>query len=105
MEYKFITVKDWIDLSGRRVSYLGDTIIVGDAVLTRVIYNNPATIALWSDGTKTVVKCAPGDTYSKEVGLILCVLKKMLGASNVKRMLKTYAPEDENVRVVEWKEV
>ena len=102
MEYKFMTVKDWLDLYGRRVSYAGDKIIVGDAVLARVIYNNPATIALWSDGTKTVVKCAPGDTYSKEVGLILCVLKKTIGTSSVKRMLKTYAPEDEDVKVVEW---
>ena len=28
--------------------------------LKKVIYNDPATIAFWSDGTKTVVKAQPG---------------------------------------------
>lgn len=28
--------------------------------LKKVIYNDPATIALWSDGTKTIVKAQPG---------------------------------------------
>ena len=44
-----------------------------------VIFNNPATIVLWSDGTKTVVKCQEGDEYSREVGLALCIAKKALG--------------------------
>ena len=45
----------------------------------RVVYNNPATIVFWDDGTKTVVKCQKGDTYSKELGLAMCFAKKMLG--------------------------
>ena len=44
-----------------------------------VIFNNPATIAKWSDGTKTVVKCAKEDTYSKSAGLALCIMKKLYG--------------------------
>lgn len=48
----------------------------------KVIFNNPATIILWTDGTKTVVKCQPGDTYSKEVGFITAYLKKLLGNDN-----------------------
>lgn len=44
-----------------------------------VIFNDPATIVLWSDGTKTVVKCQEGDEYSREVGLALCIAKKALG--------------------------
>ena len=37
--------------------------------IKKVIYNNPATIICWEDGTKTVVKCSEGDTYDtvKEV--------------------------------------
>lgn len=35
------------------------------------------TCVLWMDGTKTIVKCAPGDTFSKEVGLAMCHMKKM----------------------------
>ena len=44
-----------------------------------VIFNNPATIVLWSDGTKSVVKCQERDEYSREVGLALCIAKKALG--------------------------
>lgn len=45
----------------------------------KVIYHNPATIVLWEDGTKTVVKCDPKDTYDPEKGLALCFMKKALG--------------------------
>lgn len=34
--------------------------------IKKVIFNDPATIILWKDGTKTVVKCQEGDTYDKE---------------------------------------
>lgn len=47
--------------------------------INKVIFNNPATIVLWNDGTKTVVKCQEGDTYDKEKGLALCIAKKALG--------------------------
>ncbi len=50
-----------------------------EARVLRVIYNDPATIVYWADGTKTVVKCQEGDTYDKEKGLALCFMKKMLG--------------------------
>ena len=29
--------------------------------ITKVIFNDPATIVFWSDGTKTVSKCHPDD--------------------------------------------
>ena len=44
--------------------------------IKKVIYNPPATIILWNDGTKTTSKCEYGDVYSKEMGFMLCVLKK-----------------------------
>ena len=47
-----------------------------------VIFNNPATIVYWSDGTKTVVKCQPGDTFSAEIGLTTAMLKKYMGNDN-----------------------
>lgn len=43
-----------------------------------VIFNDPATIVFWSDGTKTVCTCSEQDTYDPEKGLALCVMKKML---------------------------
>jgi hypothetical protein len=47
--------------------------------IKKVIFNDPATIVLWKDGTKTVVKCQKGDTYDKEKGFYMCVAKKALG--------------------------
>lgn len=49
--------------------------------IKKVIFNDPATIVYWMDGTKTVVKCQEGDTYSKETGLALCIAKKAYGNS------------------------
>lgn len=46
-----------------------------------VIFNDPATIVFWSDGTKTIVKCQKdtGDVYSKETGLAMAIAKKAYG--------------------------
>lgn len=51
----------------------------GDYYITNVIFNDPATIVFWSDGTKTVVKCCEDDTFDKEKGLAMAVLKKISG--------------------------
>ena len=47
--------------------------------IKKVIFNNPATIVFWGDGTKTVVKRQKGDRYDKEKGLAMCIAKKALG--------------------------
>ena len=47
--------------------------------IEKVIFNDPAIIVFWDDGTKTVVKCQKGDTFNKETGLALCCAKKLLG--------------------------
>lgn len=44
--------------------------------IRKVIFSNPATIVLWSDGTKTVVKCGPDDIFDKEKGLAMAIVKK-----------------------------
>lgn len=46
--------------------------------IKKVIFNDPATIVFWKDGTKTVVK-AQDDKYDKMVGLAMCMCKKALG--------------------------
>lgn len=45
----------------------------------KVKFSGPATIILWEDGTKTVVKCQKEDVWSDEVGIVMCYMKKMLG--------------------------
>lgn len=47
--------------------------------IERVIFNEPATIVFWSDGTKTVVKCNKDDTFDKEKGLAMAICKKFNG--------------------------
>lgn len=48
-------------------------------IAERVIFNPPATIAIWKDGSKTVVKCDEKDEYDPMCGLALCYMKKALG--------------------------
>lgn len=43
--------------------------------IEKVIFNDPATIVLWSDGTKTVVK-THDEPYSKEHGLAMCIARR-----------------------------
>ena len=45
----------------------------------KVIFSGPATTILWTDGTKTTVKCSDEDAWSDDVGIAMCYLKKMLG--------------------------
>lgn len=47
--------------------------------IQNVIFNDPATIVLWNDGTKTVVKRGKNDTYDPEKGLAMAISKKALG--------------------------
>ena len=61
--------------------------------IEKVIFNKPATIVFWADGDKTVVKCQDGDTYSKEVGLAMCIAKKALGnKGNFNDVFKEWIP-------------
>ena len=46
--------------------------------IKKVIFNNPATIVFWSDGSKTVVKSYLDD-YDPEKGLAMAIAKKYLG--------------------------
>lgn len=46
--------------------------------IKNVIFNEPATIVFWTDGTKTVVKCE-NEEYDPEKGLAMAISKKALG--------------------------
>lgn len=61
--------------------------------IKKVIFNNPATIVFWNDGTKTTVKCSERDEYSEEVGLAMCISKKALGnKGNFNEVFKKHIP-------------
>lgn len=64
-------------------------------VYKKVIYNPPATIVLWADGSKTVVKCSPDDVYDPEKGLYLCFMKKFI--NNDTEFKKILREETKNI--------
>ena len=56
----------------------------------RVIFNGPATITFWPDGTKTVVKCSREDRskFNRKNALMWCFMKKYFGTtSSLNKML------------------
>ena len=83
--------------------------------IRNVTFANPATIVEWTDGTKTVVCCMdnaiekekivngkkvktrraqPSDTYSKEIGLAMCIAKKHYGnKGSFNEVFKRFIPE------------
>ena len=64
--------------------------------IKNVIFNDPATIVFWADGDKTVVKCQPGDTFSKELGLAMAICKKVYGnKGNYNEVFKKWVTPDE----------
>lgn len=66
--------------------------------IRNVIFNPPATIIYWIDGTKTVVKCGENDVWDAEKGLAMAVAKKAMGnKGNYNRALKRWL-EDRSER-------
>lgn len=67
---------------------------IGPLEIEKVIYNDPATIVIWKNGDKTVVKCQPGDIYDPEKGLALCIMKRALGnKGNYNNTFRKWLPE------------
>ena len=77
-------------------SVYGMTSMYTDTVfLKKVIYNDPATIVFWSDGTKTVVKAQPGDIFDPEKGLAMAIAKKACGnKGNYYNGFKKWLPKE-----------
>lgn len=65
--------------------------------IKKVIFSNPATIVLWNDGTKTVVKCGENETFDEEKGLAMAIAKHALGNDGVYyEVFKKWLPNDED---------
>ena len=61
-----------------------------------VTYNDPATIVFWTDGTKTVVKVADGETFDKEVGLAMAIAEKYFGSYSAMKSYIKRSTKDAN---------
>lgn len=56
----------------------------------RIIFNGPATIVFWKDGTKTVVKCADMEEYNRYNAFCAALAKKIFGTnSKINRIVKS----------------
>ena len=55
----------------------------------KIIFSPPATVVIWADGMKTVVKCKEGTEFNPYYGFT-CALAKKIYQSNekIKRMIK-----------------
>lgn len=50
-----------------------------NVTIKKVIFNDPATIVFWSDGTKTVVKTQNDEPFDPEKGLAMAMAKRAFG--------------------------
>ncbi len=95
----------------------------GNYGIKEVIFNNPATIVKWDDGTQTVVYCQDNseevtkivdgkkvkvrkpkkaDTFNPEIGLAMAIVKKHFGnLGNYNNVFHKYIPKVQEERKVE----
>ena len=67
--------------NGAPVFAVRDRVLISTSDIKQVIFNNPATIVYFKDGSKVVVKTMDGDEFNEEVGLAMAIMKKMFGSS------------------------
>lgn len=80
------TVKDFVGRMMTTIEYFA----------TKIIFNPPATVILWADGSKTVVKCGENDEFDPEKGLVMAITKKLLGnKGNYYNVIKSLLKEAE----------
>lgn len=76
-------------------NYFKNPILQSGACIKDIVFNAPATIVFWSDGTKTVVKSGDYDVYDPEKGLAMAIAKKALGnKGNYYEIFKKWLPEE-----------
>lgn len=64
--------------------------------IKNVIFNGPATIVMWVDGSKTVVKCE-NEAFDPEKGLAMAISKKFFGNNgSYYDQFKKWIPENYN---------
>lgn len=63
--------------------------------IEKVIFNDPATIVFWRDGSKTVVKAQTNETFDPEKGFAMAIAKKALGnEGNYYETFKKFLPKE-----------
>lgn len=70
----------------------------------KIISNDPATVILWEDGTKTMAKCQDGDVFDFEKGVLICSLKKLIGNRATNELLNQTEKEKTNISAKKQKQ-
>lgn len=100
---------DWGAYQDRKIKYYKKELISDmygtvsvwkkiELLIDRVIFNEPATIILWKDGIKTVVKTQDGEPFDKEKGFLMAIAKYLnRDKANYNNLIKKWCPEDDEV--------
>lgn len=65
--------------------------------IKRVLFRDPATIVFFEDGSKTTAVCGEEDKYDKEVGLSVCMLKRVLGNQAYRSIMDKWCYKEEGL--------
>lgn len=80
-------------LTADRILFKGEFEEQSPVRIKKVVFNNPATIVFWEDGTKTVVK-AYDEEFDKEKGLAMAIIKKLHNnKGNFNNLFRKWIPE------------
>ena len=75
--------REWIEDKhidvAKRYSTISSNIL---SLVKKVIINPPATIVIWKDGRKEVVKCSKDEDFNPEVGVAMCFMKRIFKSRN-----------------------
>lgn len=84
--YKYISKDQFDRMVGTEMRRTLNTIFAN----VRIIYNDPATIVFWGDGTKTIVKRAKGEKYNEYNAFCSALAKRIyITNSAITRMVKS----------------
>lgn len=64
----------------------------------KIIFSGPATVVLWDDGSKTVVKCSEDDQFDPYAAVAQAYTKKIFRTNNqFKKMVDKFLPEEDDL--------
>lgn len=72
----------WVDRVMEEAAKKKEKTNMTAASIKNVIFNPPATIVFWTDGSKTVVKCNAKEEFDPEKGMAMAIAKRCANNSN-----------------------
>lgn len=96
---EFVCFDEWANFRGAYKN------VASVPAIKNVIFNDPATIVIWADDTKTVVKAQNGELFNPEKGLAMAIAKKALGNQGnyyetIKKWVEKYESENCTIEFV-----